>query len=611
MEKNKNEEEGVGDQEKAIPTACVLCAGTSDLPVAEEVAVTLELAEYKVTRLYDVGVAGIHRLLRNQHVLRASDVAICVAGMDGALPGVVVRIPCLVVESRRATFQVSLTCCMEFAQGGLTSSPVIAVPTSVGYGAAFGGLAPLLTMLNACSPGVGVVNIDNGFGAAVLAGTLQLLRLKLGRQLQRGMGIPVANHGSGCTPFQPIIVESTEMLTPQFQSSRVSNVSQYIAMGRKKSPTRKYCAQRYVEPQASRSSSASPEISSLLGDAFASSMRELEAAKQDPVAMDTESSSDSSQLPSPALQGLRTALPIGGDARIGKTSRRKRRSSGGDAVVARQEAAEDSSGEEGEEQEQQEVVTISVAELEKWQQRVIFHVEDHFTSGLKTWLLQEAKQFVHNMEVQLRNQLEEERAVLRAQAEQFVAKTTAENETLRREIEELEQQVHCLEQEVDALKKDKVQSNQQYQGSEQHDNYEGPQQMHSPPNHQTQVQPKNGDVPGNTENLPANGRSDASRNDAIRKDFGGRESSHPPLAAKQITGGTIDHCTSKAINPTSNDDSDMEKSRLELSPANSNLPVSGTLTSQRESHQTLQQTAVSRESSSSAQDQQGRTPTRS
>uniref|UniRef100_A0AAV1V6G0 phosphoribosylaminoimidazole carboxylase n=1 Tax=Peronospora matthiolae TaxID=2874970 RepID=A0AAV1V6G0_9STRA len=128
-----------GEKER---TVCVLCAGTSDLPVAEEAAVTLELAHYGVTRLYDVGVAGIHRLLRNQHILQASDVAICVAGMDGALPGVVARI---------------------------TSVPVIAVPTSVGYGAAFGGLAPLLTMLNACSPGVGVVNIDNGFGAAVLA----------------------------------------------------------------------------------------------------------------------------------------------------------------------------------------------------------------------------------------------------------------------------------------------------------------------------------------------------------------------------------------------------------------------------------------------------------
>ncbi|CEG37913.1 1-(5-phosphoribosyl)-5-amino-4-imidazole-carboxylate carboxylase [Plasmopara halstedii] len=130
------------DDKKIVSMACVLCAGTSDLPVAEEAAISLELADHRVTRLYDVGVAGIHRLLRNQHILQAADVAICVAGMDGALPGVV---------------------------GGLTSAPVIAVPTSVGYGAAFGGLAPLLTMLNACSPGVGVVNIDNGFGAAVLA----------------------------------------------------------------------------------------------------------------------------------------------------------------------------------------------------------------------------------------------------------------------------------------------------------------------------------------------------------------------------------------------------------------------------------------------------------
>ncbi|CAK4739645.1 unnamed protein product [Aphanomyces euteiches] len=121
---------------------CVLAAGTSDLPVAEEAAVTLELSGVLVKRVYDVGVAGLHRLLRNRHVIQEGDAIIVVAGMDGALPGVV---------------------------GGLTSKPIIAVPTSVGYGAAFGGLAPLLTMLNACSPGVGVVNIDNGFGAAVLA----------------------------------------------------------------------------------------------------------------------------------------------------------------------------------------------------------------------------------------------------------------------------------------------------------------------------------------------------------------------------------------------------------------------------------------------------------
>ncbi|EQC31519.1 hypothetical protein SDRG_10693 [Saprolegnia diclina VS20] len=121
---------------------CVLCAGTSDLPVAEEAAVTLELAGLDVRRIYDVGVAGLHRLLRHRRAVEDGDVIIVVAGMDGALPGVV---------------------------GGLTTKPIIAVPTSVGYGAAFAGLAPLLTMLNACSPGVGVVNIDNGFGAAVLA----------------------------------------------------------------------------------------------------------------------------------------------------------------------------------------------------------------------------------------------------------------------------------------------------------------------------------------------------------------------------------------------------------------------------------------------------------
>ncbi|KDO25940.1 hypothetical protein SPRG_08595 [Saprolegnia parasitica CBS 223.65] len=121
---------------------CVLCAGTSDLPVAEEAAVTLELAGLDVRRIYDVGVAGLHRLLRHRRAVEDGDVIIVVAGMDGALPGVV---------------------------GGLTTKPIVAVPTSVGYGAAFAGLAPLLTMLNACSPGVGVVNIDNGFGAAVLA----------------------------------------------------------------------------------------------------------------------------------------------------------------------------------------------------------------------------------------------------------------------------------------------------------------------------------------------------------------------------------------------------------------------------------------------------------
>ncbi|MCX7595115.1 MAG: nickel pincer cofactor biosynthesis protein LarB [Fischerella sp.] len=125
----------------------ILSAGTADLPVAEEAAVTAELSGFRVQRLWDVGVAGIHRLLNNRHVITSASVLIVVAGMEGALPSVV---------------------------AGLADCPVIAVPTSMGYGANFGGLAPLLTMLNSCAAGVGVVNIDNGFGAAVLAG--QILR---------------------------------------------------------------------------------------------------------------------------------------------------------------------------------------------------------------------------------------------------------------------------------------------------------------------------------------------------------------------------------------------------------------------------------------------------
>jgi len=125
----------------------ILCAGTADLPVAEEAAITAELMGYQVIRIWDVGVAGIHRLLSYQEEMERADVLIVVAGMEGALPSVV---------------------------AGLVDSPVIAVPTSVGYGASFGGLAPLLTMLNSCAAGIGVVNIDNGFGAAILAG--QILR---------------------------------------------------------------------------------------------------------------------------------------------------------------------------------------------------------------------------------------------------------------------------------------------------------------------------------------------------------------------------------------------------------------------------------------------------
>lgn len=125
----------------------IISAGTSDLPVAEEAAVTAQMCGFQVKRLWDVGVAGIHRLLSNRQVIAEADVLIVVAGMEGALPSVV---------------------------AGLADCPVIGVPTSVGYGTSFGGIAPLLTMLNSCAAGVGVVNIDNGFGAAILAG--QILR---------------------------------------------------------------------------------------------------------------------------------------------------------------------------------------------------------------------------------------------------------------------------------------------------------------------------------------------------------------------------------------------------------------------------------------------------
>ncbi|KUF97332.1 hypothetical protein AM588_10011705 [Phytophthora nicotianae] len=373
------------------PTACVLCAGTSDLPVAEEAAVTL--GENSIALLYDVGVAGIHRLLRNQHILRASDVAICVAGMDGALPGVV---------------------------GGLTSAPVIAVPTSVGYGAAFGGLAPLLTMLNACSPGVGVVNIDNGFGAAVLA----------------------------------------------------------------------------------------------------------------------ESSSDSL----PPGQNLHTALPIGREARVRRPKhRRKRRSSGDDVAVSRCDDSSDEEREE-EEQEQEEMITISAAELEKWQQRVIAHVEDHFTNEqlkriaefgrVHGTIMQEARQYVGNVEMQLKRQFEEERTSLRAQAEEYVAKAEVEKESwrqkagdLRKQVEELHKQIDKLEVENDALKMEKAQNSQSEE--EQQENREQTLQTHSPPNNQTQVQPE-GEVSGKVENQPAKGNG---------YELSGSGSLHPPLDGKQVPDG--------------------------------------------------------------------------
>ena len=130
-------------------TVAVLTAGTADIPIAEEAAVTAELDGNKVLRVFDVGVAGLHRLLSHRETVEQSEVIIAVAGMDGVLPTVV---------------------------AGLFSRPVIAVPTSIGYGASMGGISALLTMLNSCATGVAVVNIDNGFGAGRMASLLNRKR---------------------------------------------------------------------------------------------------------------------------------------------------------------------------------------------------------------------------------------------------------------------------------------------------------------------------------------------------------------------------------------------------------------------------------------------------
>jgi len=137
-----------GDIERGHGTVLVACAGTSDLPVAEEAVVTAELMGNTVDRLYDVGVAGLHRLLHEQERLHRARVLIVVAGMEGALPSVI---------------------------GGLVRVPIVAVPTSIGYGASFNGIAALLGMLNSCASGVCVVNIDNGFGAACVASRINHL----------------------------------------------------------------------------------------------------------------------------------------------------------------------------------------------------------------------------------------------------------------------------------------------------------------------------------------------------------------------------------------------------------------------------------------------------
>jgi NCAIR mutase (PurE)-related protein len=136
------------DVTKGNGIVLIVAAGTSDMPVAEEAARTAEAMGNDVTRLYDVGVAGLHRLLAERAALESANVIIVVAGMEGALPSVV---------------------------SGLTAVPVIAVPTSIGYGASFGGIAALLGMLNSCATGVSVVNIDNGFGAAAIASLINHL----------------------------------------------------------------------------------------------------------------------------------------------------------------------------------------------------------------------------------------------------------------------------------------------------------------------------------------------------------------------------------------------------------------------------------------------------
>jgi NCAIR mutase (PurE)-related protein len=132
---------GANGVEPTSTTVLVVCAGTADVPVADEAAVTAAALGSRVEKLYDVGVAGVHRLLAARERLTAANVIVVVAGMDGVLPTIV---------------------------GGLVAAPVIAVPTSIGYGTGLGGLGALMTMLNACAPGIAVVNIDNGFGAGYL-----------------------------------------------------------------------------------------------------------------------------------------------------------------------------------------------------------------------------------------------------------------------------------------------------------------------------------------------------------------------------------------------------------------------------------------------------------
>jgi NCAIR mutase (PurE)-related protein len=134
-----------GPRPEPVGLVAVLCGGTSDIPVAEEAALTAERIGARVERIYDVGVAGIHRVVRHLRLIRGANVVVVAAGMEGALPSVV---------------------------GGLIDKPIIAIPTSIGYGTSLKGFTPLLAMLNSCTPGISVVNIDNGFGAGVSAGMI-------------------------------------------------------------------------------------------------------------------------------------------------------------------------------------------------------------------------------------------------------------------------------------------------------------------------------------------------------------------------------------------------------------------------------------------------------
>ena len=191
-------------------TIVVACAGTSDLPVAEEAALTAEALGNKVTRLYDVGVAGLHRVLSHMDELVKAQVVIAIAGMEGALASVI---------------------------GGLTAAPVIAVPTSVGYGAAFGGVAALLGMLTSCASGVSVVNIDNGFGAAFQAHQINHLRLPAqdvpGGEAPAGTAAPASGapedhahthtHGAVSEAARPVItVHAVQAARPAEASTHIS-----------------------------------------------------------------------------------------------------------------------------------------------------------------------------------------------------------------------------------------------------------------------------------------------------------------------------------------------------------------------------------------------------